>query len=181
MKRCAMRRVAVLGAFVALGVSLVGCVYAGAIGYPVYRYLSTPARRDERAALDKAYEAQFGDSLYIALTKRFKDPIQWQRIGALWDLDTAKDDRLATQAHVDKIKKAEAAAPKLNPWVKPQMLMGKAKKDYEAGQRRIRDARAALETHYDEMAAVMALSAATVDTELRFAKAWLRQQLDAAG
>ena len=34
---------------------------------------------------------------------------------------------------------------------------------------------------YDEMAAVMQLSAATVDTELRFAKAWLRQQLGGAG
>ncbi|NRF65837.1 sigma-70 family RNA polymerase sigma factor [Aquincola sp. S2] len=33
---------------------------------------------------------------------------------------------------------------------------------------------------YDEMAAVMQLSAATVDTELRFAKAWLRQQLGTA-
>jgi RNA polymerase sigma factor (TIGR02999 family) len=33
---------------------------------------------------------------------------------------------------------------------------------------------------YDEMAQVMSLSASTIDTELRFAKAWLRQQLDAA-
>lgn len=30
---------------------------------------------------------------------------------------------------------------------------------------------------YDEMAAVMALSASTIDSELRFAKAWLRAQL----
>lgn len=30
---------------------------------------------------------------------------------------------------------------------------------------------------YDEMAAVMDLSASTIDTELRFAKAWLRQAL----
>jgi RNA polymerase sigma factor (TIGR02999 family) len=34
---------------------------------------------------------------------------------------------------------------------------------------------------YDEMAAVMSLSAATIDTELRFAKAWLRQTLGTAG
>lgn len=33
---------------------------------------------------------------------------------------------------------------------------------------------------YAEMAEVMALSASTVDTELRFAKAWLRAQLDSA-
>ena len=30
---------------------------------------------------------------------------------------------------------------------------------------------------YDEMAAALGLSASTIDTELRFAKAWLRQQL----
>ena len=30
---------------------------------------------------------------------------------------------------------------------------------------------------YDEMAAVMQLSPSTIDTELRFAKAWLRDQL----
>ena len=32
-------------AFLALGTTLVGAVYGAAIGYPVYRYLSTPARR----------------------------------------------------------------------------------------------------------------------------------------
>jgi cytochrome b6-f complex iron-sulfur subunit len=32
-------------AFMALGTALVGGVYGVAIGYPVYRYLSTPARR----------------------------------------------------------------------------------------------------------------------------------------
>ncbi len=34
---------------------------------------------------------------------------------------------------------------------------------------------------YDEMAEVMQLSASTIDTELRFAKAWLRTQLDPTG
>lgn len=32
-------------AFIALGATVVGSAYAAAIGYPVYRYLSTPARR----------------------------------------------------------------------------------------------------------------------------------------
>jgi RNA polymerase sigma factor (TIGR02999 family) len=34
---------------------------------------------------------------------------------------------------------------------------------------------------YDEMAEVMQVSASTIDTELRFAKAWLRAQLDPTG
>lgn len=34
---------------------------------------------------------------------------------------------------------------------------------------------------YDEMATVMSLSASTIDAELRFAKAWLRQALGAPG
>ena len=34
---------------------------------------------------------------------------------------------------------------------------------------------------YDEMAAVLSLSASTIDAELRFAKAWLRQALGGAG
>ena len=32
-----------------LGITLAGACYAGAIGYPVYRYLATPARRAEIA------------------------------------------------------------------------------------------------------------------------------------
>src|ERR1700733_14160308 len=32
-----------------LGITLAGACYAGAIGYPVYRYLATPARRAEVA------------------------------------------------------------------------------------------------------------------------------------
>jgi Rieske Fe-S protein len=32
-----------------LGITLAGACYAGAIGYPVYRYLATPARRAELA------------------------------------------------------------------------------------------------------------------------------------
>jgi len=32
-----------------LGIALAGACYAGAIGYPVYRYLATPARRAEVA------------------------------------------------------------------------------------------------------------------------------------
>lgn len=34
---------------------------------------------------------------------------------------------------------------------------------------------------YDEIAAVLDLSASTVDAELRFAKAWIRSQLDGSG
>jgi RNA polymerase sigma factor (sigma-70 family) len=34
---------------------------------------------------------------------------------------------------------------------------------------------------YDEMAAVLSLSASTIDAELRFAKAWLRQALGGTG
>lgn len=34
---------------------------------------------------------------------------------------------------------------------------------------------------YEEMAAALGLSSSTIDTELRFAKAWLRQQLGAPG
>ena len=37
-------------AFIGLGVTLVGAVYGAAIGYPVYRYLSTPSRREASAA-----------------------------------------------------------------------------------------------------------------------------------
>lgn len=37
-------------AFIAMGATLVGAVYGAAIGYPVYRYLSTPARRAASAA-----------------------------------------------------------------------------------------------------------------------------------
>ncbi|MCB2154643.1 Rieske (2Fe-2S) protein [bacterium] len=33
--------------FVALGITAIGAVYAGAIGYPIYRYLATPAIRAE--------------------------------------------------------------------------------------------------------------------------------------
>ena len=39
--------------FFAAGVGLVGACYAGAIGYPVYRFLSTPARQSEALAAVK--------------------------------------------------------------------------------------------------------------------------------
>lgn len=59
-------------AFVALGVSLVGCVYAGAIGYPVYRYLSTPARRAAGIAAVTQVELSGAEKLEPGSAMMFK-------------------------------------------------------------------------------------------------------------
>ncbi|MBI1291645.1 Rieske 2Fe-2S domain-containing protein [bacterium] len=59
-------------AFVAMGTALVGAVYGAAIGYPVYRYLSTPARRAASAAAVTQVDLPGADKLEIGSAMMFK-------------------------------------------------------------------------------------------------------------
>lgn len=63
-------------AFVKVGLGCMGAVYAAAIGYPVYRYLATPALRAGAAAavtevvLDKADQLPAGTALMFKFGSR---------------------------------------------------------------------------------------------------------------
>lgn len=59
-------------AFVGLGVALVGCVYGAAVGYPVYRYLSTPARRAAQRAAVTEVELPGAEKLATGTAMMFK-------------------------------------------------------------------------------------------------------------
>ena len=147
--------------------------------FALVRSLSAPEKRDERKALSDAYEAEFKEGLYIALTKRFKDRIDFERIGALWDNDMANDDRLASASKVERIKKAEGALPKLPEGMKPEhLLLGS--KEYKAGQQKIRDAKADLDEHLDDMSKQPAVGEAPAPTEGDGTGAAPRTRLDAA-
>ena len=119
--------------------------------FALLRTLATPAKRDERKALGDAYEQQFGEQLYIALTKRMKGR-DWERVGALWDEDTAKADRLATEIQLDKVKKAEEQAKALGANGMAQYLPPMYAKPAKQAQQRSRDERAALEAHLESLA-----------------------------
>lgn len=120
--------------------------------FGLLRRLATAAGREERKRLSDAYEQQFGEQLYIALTKRMRGR-DWERVGALWDENTAKADRLATETQLEKVKKAEAESQALNAgtneYLKSMPLFAKAAK--QAAQRS-RDERAALEAQVEGLA-----------------------------
>jgi cytochrome b6-f complex iron-sulfur subunit len=59
-------------AFVAMAVTLAGAAYAGAIGYPVYRYLSTPARRAATATAVTSVELPGAEKLPAGSAMMFK-------------------------------------------------------------------------------------------------------------
>ncbi|HUG48086.1 MAG TPA: hypothetical protein VMP67_06700, partial [Candidatus Limnocylindria bacterium] len=102
--------------------------------------LATPAAADEKKALSDAYAGQFGEQLYKALTARLKGRDQ-ERVIALWMEDTATAERLALQADLEKLKKAEAQAEKFAPLAKSGIM---AKTSKQIQQQRT-DARAAVE------------------------------------
>lgn len=58
--------------FIAMGTALVGCVYGAAIGYPVYRYLATPANRAAMAAAVTQVELLGADKLALGTAMMFK-------------------------------------------------------------------------------------------------------------
>lgn len=58
--------------FIKLGVALAGAFYAGAIGYPVYRYLATPARRAASATAVTSVQLPGAEKLPVGTAMMFR-------------------------------------------------------------------------------------------------------------